>query len=472
MNKISAFVVALCLSLGSLAAATTFSFTSDASVYQIIDGYTVVLDQGAGTSYPSYNKYMRLYAKNTITVTGDSISSIQIVFTKQGSKAYATLTASTGTLVPGGESTSTTDYKVDSWTGDTDSVVFTLGDASGSQRVIVQLVVNGQALIPEPENPDTTETPVVPTVLDTTYVYEEPTVVAVPAKTVQGAAYSFIDNNIQVSCTKGAITDTYFSSHAGFAMTFTATQPMKGLVINGMVKKDFEATVDHGSIAYLSPAEDTDAEPVVVITDIDAQSVTISCVKQLRCYEVAVYFEANPEDSIEGGFSDEGEVYFLTFNAADAVYESEITADEGELNYTIYLYNDSTDFPYVTLDLYPAVQGDLTGVYSFEDGSLGEYSAYQMSDDWLTGATFIMEGSLAITKEGDIYTVSGYMTCDDYNTYNFTFTGEMPFYVDTEYYKEEEGLEDTQAEQKVQKVLRNGQLLIIRGDKTYNVLGF
>ena len=470
MNKFFSFVVATCLSLGSLAAATSFSFTSDASISQTIDGYTVVLDQGAGTSYPVYNNYMRLYAKNTITVTGDSIRTIQIVFTKQGSKPYAGLTASTGTLVPGGESTSTSDYKVDSWSGEADSVVFTLGESG--QRVITQLVVNGQAVTPEPENPDTTVTPVVPGELDTAYVYAEPTVVAVPAKTVQGAAYQFIENNIQVSCTKGAIYENYFSCHAGFAMTFTATKPMKGLVIDGFVKKDFEASVDNGEISYLSPAEDTEAEPVVVITDINAQTVTISCVKQLRCYEVAVYFEANPEDSIEGGISGEGEVYFLTFNSAEAIYESEITEDEGEVNYTIYLYNDSTDYPYLTLDLYPGEQGDLTGVYDFETGSLGEYTAYQLNEDWLTGAVFIMEGSVAITKEENIYSISGYITCDDNNTYNFTFTGEMPFYIDTEYYQDDEAIEQTNAAIQVKKVLRNGQLYIIRGDKTYNVLGF
>lgn len=470
MNKIFSFVVAICLSMGSLAAATTFSFTSDASVSQTIDGYTVVLDQGAGTSYPVYNNYMRLYAKNTITVTGDSIRTIQIVFTKQGSKAYAALSANPGTLVSGGESTSTTDYKVDSWTGNANSVVFTMGETG--QRVITQLVVNGEAVIPEPQNPDTTVTPVIPTELDTAYVYAEPTIVAVPAKTVQGAAYQFIDNNIHVNCTKGAIYDNYFSCHAGFAMTFTATKPMKGLVINGFVKKDFEATVDHGEITYLSPAEDTEAEPVVVITDIDAQSVTVSCVKQLRCYEVEVYFENNPEDTIEGGFSGEGEVFFLTFDSAEAIYESEITEDEGEVNYTIYLYNDSTDYPYLTLDLYPGEQGDLTGVYDFETGSLGEYTAYQLNEDWLTGAVFIMEGSVAITKEENIYSISGYITCDDNNTYNFTFTGEMPFYIDTEYYQDDEAIEQTNAAIQVKKVLRNGQLYIIRGEKTYNVLGF
>ena len=100
----------------------------------------------------------------------------------------------------------------------------------------------------------------------------------------------------------------------------------------------------------------------------------------------------------------------------------------------------------LALDLYPATTGDLIGTYEFEDGSLGEYTYYDFSEE-LTGRTWIEEGAVAITKEGNTYTISGYVTCDDKNTYNFTFTGEMPFYTDTEYYggEEEEAIENIPA---------------------------
>ena len=80
---------------------------------------------------------MRMYANNTITVSGANLTAIQIVFAKQGTKAYASLAVSEGNLVSGGESTSAEDLKTDSWTGNASSVVFTLG-ASG-QRLIAQL---------------------------------------------------------------------------------------------------------------------------------------------------------------------------------------------------------------------------------------------------------------------------------------------------------------------------------------------
>lgn len=43
---------------------------------------------------------------------------------------------------------------------------------------------------------------------------------------------------------------------------------------------------------------------------------------------------------------------------------------------------------------------------------------------------------MVINKEGEVYSINGYITGDNNNTYNFTFSGAMPFYTDTEYYAE------------------------------------
>jgi len=123
---------------------TTFTFSSITDTLQTINGITVKLAKGGSNSAPAwYESGLRLYASNTITITGESISSANLTFSKQGKKDYAGLTASTGTLVSGGESTEASDKKTDSWTGSaTTSVVFTLG-ASG-QRIIYSITVNGQ----------------------------------------------------------------------------------------------------------------------------------------------------------------------------------------------------------------------------------------------------------------------------------------------------------------------------------------
>ena len=474
MKKLFSIFFAVCFSLSALATATVFEFNSDGCLSQTADGFSVAIAQAGGTVTPQfYNNEARLYAKNTLTVSGTGITRIELTFTKQGSKAYADLTESTGKLTTGGTSTSTTDKKTDVWTGSASSVTFTLGESG--QRVIRRIVINradGEEL-PGDEG----ETPVDPTQPEDTlkqdYVYVEPTEVIVSGQTAgNNMAYSFIKNNIKVECTKGAIQEdpkVYFGCNAGEELTFTATKNIKGLAINGFVKKDFEATVNHGDVTFMSPDDSNGAEgdPVLAISDIDAKSVTISCVKQLRCYSVKFYFESNPTDSVAGGGGGQGETFFLTFNSADAVYESLYSFD-GEYNYTVYLYTDTIEYPYIGLDLYTATEGALEGVHVLEEYS---FYAFGEGDDDYASTT---EGQVAITKEGDIYTISGYMTCDDKNTYNFSFTGTMPFFTDDEYYGDEQGTENIGDERNSEwtKVLRNGQLLIMHGDKEYNVLGF
>ena len=138
--------------------------------------------------------------------------------------------------------------------------------------------------------------------LDPNYEYAEPTIVTNTDSVGSNINYSFISNNIEVKATTGARTSTFFSVNAGQSITFTATQPMKAIVVNGYVKKDFEAEASAGELAYVDASEEEiTAEQVLAVTDIDTTSLTISCVKQLRCYSVAVYFNENPEIDIEGG---------------------------------------------------------------------------------------------------------------------------------------------------------------------------
>lgn len=273
--------------------------------------------------------------------------------------------------------------------------------------------------------------------LDPNFVYGEPTVVNSPDTTFYKQAYSFVESNIRVSCTQGSILadEGYFNCNVGYSMTFEATKPMKGLEIKGFVRKNFGATVDNGTIAFCSDIVDVESDPVIVITDINSTTVTITSTDaQFRCYSVRFYFDENPTSApCDGGTPGEGETFFVDFSIAEAVYESEISADEGKPNYTIYLRNTG-EVPYMGLDLYPAATGDLTGLYTTDDGSLGDYTFYQYGDDLENDYTWAIEGAVAINKEGEVYTISGYITGDDNNTYNFTFTGAMPFYDDLDYY--------------------------------------
>lgn len=78
-------MTAVCLSMVMMAA-TTFTFT-DSPDPQTQDGFTVTLAKGTGGTAPTaYDNGVRLYANNTITVTGEGITRIDIVCVKQGKK--------------------------------------------------------------------------------------------------------------------------------------------------------------------------------------------------------------------------------------------------------------------------------------------------------------------------------------------------------------------------------------------------
>ena len=258
--------------------------------------------------------------------------------------------------------------------------------------------------------------------LDPSYVYAEPTTIVAPNQTVQGAAYDFISNNIAVSCTKGAITQSatpYFSAHANYALTFTATKPIKGIRINGFVKAGFTATVDNGIVTYISPAEVTEANPVVVITDINNTSVTLSCVKQLRCYSVEFYFENNPEGL--GSTPTTGEEVNFVGYTADYEYYADFSS-EGAYNYSIYLYGQIDTDPSVMLDIYTAEKDKFEGTYSTTDGTLGEYCFYDISEEEYYA---LVQGSIQITKNANNYTIAGTMVGENGVTYNISYTGEL-----------------------------------------------
>jgi hypothetical protein len=307
MKKIIIFFLTLFAGV-ALKAETVFTFTSSEDISQSKDGFSIELAQGANKSNgpvfqnPFYagenHPEMRLYLDNTITVFGTSLTNIQMVFAKSNAsgKAYAGLSASTGTLVSGGESESSEDWKVDSWTGSATNVVFTLTDKG--QRQIQRIVINGAPIVITPQDqPLPTESDLVKN-----YIYSEPTVVGVKDTTILKKEYAFIDNNILVHSTLGSILKestvegdehpAYFNVNEMEQLTFTATQAIQAIEIDGYLRKDFSASSDKGTLTSKSnPDWEVEEEKVVVVSGINSPSVTLNCVKQVRCYAVRVFFK-------------------------------------------------------------------------------------------------------------------------------------------------------------------------------------
>jgi hypothetical protein len=120
---------------GSVPTETSFTFTQTVeSVTQ--DGVTIAFAQAGGSNPPKYYDTgcaIRCYAKNTITVTAQGITSI--VFTFGSGDGSNTITADNGT------------FATNTWTGAADKVVFTIGGTSGHRRIAgLKVAYNGQGL--------------------------------------------------------------------------------------------------------------------------------------------------------------------------------------------------------------------------------------------------------------------------------------------------------------------------------------
>lgn len=89
-----------------------------------IDGYTITIDQNGGATAPQlYSPVMRLYADNTIEISGHPMTSITFTLNSSGSKRYTTVTPSTGTITPA----QTADDTSFTWVGNASDVKFTVG---------------------------------------------------------------------------------------------------------------------------------------------------------------------------------------------------------------------------------------------------------------------------------------------------------------------------------------------------------
>ena len=101
-----------------------------------------------------------------------------------------------------------------------------------------------------------------------------------------------------------------------------------------------------------------------------------------------------------------------------------------------------------------------------------EYSFYQFSENY-EDYSMAVEGMMVINpvegKEGD-YSISGYITCDNGNTYNFSFEGHV-YLEDEEMEQGVERVEESKNNEASHKILRNGVVLIEKEGKHFTLTG-
>ena len=135
---LSAFALAASAFAGYAAEGTTLvmkdvynitTATAAAPATVTVGTYTITVDKAAGNNAPSCNKAgdLRIYAKNTITITttGAPMTSIVFNISAQGQKQQSAISASVGTVAE-----QTSGGTTVSWTGEATSVTFTPDQAN------------------------------------------------------------------------------------------------------------------------------------------------------------------------------------------------------------------------------------------------------------------------------------------------------------------------------------------------------
>ena len=228
-------VAIMTTALSGTVKATDFTLSSASSVTQ--DGITVSFAKGNGSTAPTwYAAGLRLYASNTITISSSStITGVTFNWEKQGSKAFASVTASTGTYShPSNTGTGT-------WSGSANSITFTLG-SSGQLQLNTFSVTVGSAT---PTCADPTFSPAAGAVKSGTEVTISSSDGATIYYTTDGstpnASSSVYSSPIEITV---ATTIKAFASKSGYddsgvvTAEYTIMEPVSGYTI------DFESDVD------------------------------------------------------------------------------------------------------------------------------------------------------------------------------------------------------------------------------------
>lgn len=322
--------------------------------------------------------------------------------------------------------------------------------------------------------------------LDGDYVYTEPTRVVITGEQVSKQPYTFICNNVKVIASQGTKTDTYFGANAGSTLTFVTTRDMKGIVVDGMVKKAFNASSSAGTISFECPSDDDlEKENVLVVKDINTNVLTLTCDKQLRCNEVRIYFEENPDVTIEGGEDVDFSYYWepeeaVTMNIVfDRLEYIDMTENLGYACSGLNFYSDTHEMEMVVFA--SSVEGTILplGTYPVNDTyAANTVQASPGGDDYTDYATYIST-DFETNTEGTLlynpyYVVSGELTVSavesgtlfslQATTYNGSTVNATCIYAAN-------GVENTSVAPATKKALRDGMILIRSNGNTFTILG-
>lgn len=209
--------------------------------------------------------------------------------------------------------------------------------------------------------------------------------------TVNGVTLSF--NGTIVDATYNEVTNRTLRVYAGKTLTISCAETITKVEVIGMAKKEANISASAGTVVggdYSSATGDTYkyesgfSDPLFVINDVNAKSVVVTPVKQIRLYGIRVTTAGEGGEG-EGGGEEGGEAIVLDVNYAEATYYEEL-GEEGAENFSIdFMYynaeEDSVHAPYVSFDIYSASATAISGSYSVANATIGtEYSYVVLTD--------------------------------------------------------------------------------------------
>ncbi len=129
-----------------------------------------------------------------------------------------------------------------------------------------------------------------------------------------------------------------------------------------------------------------------------------------------------------------------------------ITCEDGALA----IYGKDADGVYVQI----VVESDVaTGTFTLTNENYNGGYCLILLDEEEEDYTYMYSGSFTVTSYPFGYVVRANILCDDNTLYHITFTESVT------------GIESVNANTKAVKTIKDGQLLIMKGNKTFNMTG-
>ncbi len=243
-KSLVAILLVMLMAVGSLFAeevTITFSeqgYTNGEAVTSLsVNDISLTFDQGTNTSSNSVPKYyttgaaIRLYAGNNMTVTVDNAIITAIAFTFGSGDNSNAITSNVGT------------YEDGSWTGNGDTVIFTIGGTS-SHRRIAALTITYTVSTPEPPTPVVVD---VPTFAPEAGTYTAAQNVTIACATEGAAIYYTLDGT----------TPTASSTLYENAIEITETTTINAIAFVGETASDMATATYTINVTPVEPDEPT-----------------------------------------------------------------------------------------------------------------------------------------------------------------------------------------------------------------------